>query len=126
VRAKKINKFQELPVRQANPGLRSDHFADFGENHGYYSWLFQLMFESTRTHCFHIGRFENVRTETMRLFEVTGTPITKGITAYLHGAEVLNSTHRPRNSYIGGYHPELGQLVAEKERYLLDQFDYVL
>ena len=111
------------PERRGLPGLLSGHFASFPKNHGYYSWLFQLMYETDKAHDIHIGRFENLRQEALRLFELTGTPITKGITAYLDGAQALNSSPRP-GSYIGGYSPDLEQLLAEKEKYLIDRFSY--
>ena len=98
-------------------------FANYPENQGYYSWLFQLMYQSERVHDVHIGRFENLREEALRLFEQTGTPITNGITAYLKESEAMNSSPRPK-SFIEGYGSELEQLVAEKEKYLIDQFGY--
>jgi hypothetical protein len=113
----------QTPPRIGNPGLRSEHFANFPENLGYSSWLFKLMYESKRRHRVHIGRFENLRDETLRLFEQTGTPITKGIATYLKETEAMNSSPRP-SSYIGGYPPELEQLVADKDKYLIDQFGY--
>lgn len=111
------------PPRRRKPGLRSEHFANFPENHGYYSWLFQLMFESENSHCIHIGRFENLREEALRLFEITGTPITKGITSYLRTAEALNSSQRPY-FYFERYAPKLEQLVCDKEKYLVNRFGY--
>ena len=112
------------PARRELPGLRSEHFENYPENLGYYSWLFKLMYESETDQRIHIGQFENLREEALRLFELTGTPITKSISAYLKDAKVLNSSPRPR-SYINGYGPELEQLVAEKDKYLIDQFAYV-
>ncbi len=111
------------PARHQLPGLRSEHFANYSKNQGYYSWLFQLMYESENTHRIHIGQFENLREEALRLFEETGTPITKSITAYLEEAEPLNSTRRPK-SFVEGYPPKLEQLVADRENYLIDQFGY--
>jgi len=113
---------QTLP-RLRNPGLRSEHFASFPENCGYYSWLFRLMFEAEKEHRVYIGRFENLRDEAKRLLMITGTPITSDIDAYITAAEPLNSSQRPRQ-YAGGYSTELQQLVAEKDKYLIDRFDY--
>jgi len=113
----------QTPGRRRHPGLKSEHFANYSEDQGYYSWLFRLMFESKNSHRIHIGRFENLREEALRLFTITGTPITDGITAYLERSEALNSSPRPKN-FIGGYPPELEQLVADKEKYLIDQFGY--
>ncbi len=109
--------------RLANPGLRSEQFAAFPENFGYYSWLTKLMFESKIAHRVHLGRFENLREEAFRLLTITGTPITEGITAYLRKADALNSSPRPTD-IIGAYPPELELLVADKENYLIDQFGY--
>ena len=111
------------PGRNHLPGLRSEHFANYSENQGYYSWLFQLMYESETDHCIHIGRFENLREEALRLFEETGTPITNGITAYLKEAEPLNSTRRPK-TFVGAYPPRLEQLLVYKDKYLIDKFGY--
>jgi len=111
------------PARRHLPGLRSEHFANFPEDHGYYSWLFKLMFESEKTHPVHIGRFEDLREEALRLFTITGTPITEAITSYLEKTEPLNSSPRPK-AFVGGYPPELEQLVADKEKYLIDKFGY--
>jgi len=113
------------PPRRGNSGLRSKHFANYPENTGYYSWLFRLMYESENARSIHIGRFENLREEVLRLFEQTGTPISNGITAYLAEAKALNSSPRP-DSFIGGYPPELEQLVADNDRYLIDRFGYEL
>lgn len=105
------------------PGLRAEHFRSFPAGVGYYSWLVQLMFESERDHDIHFGRFENLRTEALRLLEETGTPITDAITVYLDQAEPLNASPRPK-SYVDRYGPELMQLVAEKDRHMIDRFAY--
>ena len=111
------------PSQDDLSGLRSEHFENYPENTGYYSWLFKLMYETDRQHDIHIGRFENVREEVLRLFEQTDTPITNGITTYLKDTGAMNSSRRPR-SYVEGYGPELEQLVAEKDKYLIDRFGY--
>jgi hypothetical protein len=113
------------PPRRGNPGLRSEHFAKFPEDCGYYSWLFQLMYESENPHEIHIGRFENLREEALRLLTITGTPISAAITTYLKESKPLNSSPGPK-SYVGAYPPELEQLVADKEKYLVDRFGYDL
>ena len=112
------------PGRNHLPGLRSEHFSNYPDNLGYYSWLFKLMYESETDHRILIGRFEDLREETIRLFEETGTPITNGIAAYLKDARALNPSRRPK-SYSDGYEADLKQLVAEKDKYLIDRFGYV-
>jgi len=111
------------PGQRELPGLKSEHFADYPSDIGYYSWLFQLMFRSERKHRFYFGQFEQLREEALRLFEETGTPITNGINKYLTDARPLNSSPRPKG-YEGGYPPKLESLVAEKERYMIDRFGY--
>ena len=113
----------QTPGRRRHPGLKSEHFANYSEDQGYYSWLFRLMYESKNSHRIHIGRFENLREEALRLLTITGTPITDAISAYLERSEALNSSPRPKE-FVGGYPPELEQLVADKEKYLIDQFGY--
>ena len=111
------------PARNHLPGLRSEHFADYPEGVGYFGWLFQLMFRSERDHAIHLGRFENLREEALRLFEETGTPVTDRIARYLGEAAPLNASPRPKN-FVGAYPPELELQVAEKEHALIDQFGY--
>jgi hypothetical protein len=81
------------------------------------------MFESERDHLIHFGRFENLRTEALRLLEETGTPITNAITEYLEQAEALNASPRPK-TYVDSYGPELAALVVERDSYLIDRFGY--
>jgi hypothetical protein len=113
----------QTPRRMGHSGLRSEHFANFADNLGYYSWLLRLMYQSRKPHNVQLGRFEDLREEALRLFTVTGTPITDGITSYLREADALNKSSRP-DDFIGGYSAELEQLVAEKDRILIDQFGY--
>ena len=97
--------------RIGNPGLLSEHFANLPENFGYYSWLTRLMFQSKRAHRTHIGRFENLREEALRLLTVTGTPITESIATYLSDSDALNASPRPPD-IIGAYPPELEESVS--------------
>lgn len=113
----------QTPPRRGNPGLRSDHFRNYPDNIGYCSWLFQRMYESKHSHCIHIGRFENLTDEVLRLFEITGTPITNAISAYLDESRSLNFSRRPC-IYSERYSPDLQQLVADKEKYLIEKFGY--
>ncbi|MDA0707281.1 MAG: hypothetical protein O2805_11885 [Proteobacteria bacterium] len=111
------------PPRRRHPGLRSKNFENFPDNCGYYSWLFKLMYASDRKHDIHIGRFENLKDEVLRLFTLTATPISAGIAGYLEESRPLNGSPRPV-SYIGGYPPELEQLVAQRDKYLIEKYDY--
>lgn len=104
-------------------GLRSEHFARYPAGAGYYGWLFDLMFRTARKREILFGRFENLRTEALRLFEETGAPVTNRIAAYLKLAPPLNESARPKK-LAEAYDPELRRLVAERERALIERFGY--
>jgi hypothetical protein len=113
----------QTPRRLGNSGLRSEHFANFTDNLGYYSWLLRLMYQSRKPHNVQLGRFEDLREEALRLFTITSTPITDGITSYLREAEAQNKSPRPKD-FTGGYPADLERLVAEKDKILIDRFGY--
>ena len=113
------------PQRNHLPGLTAAHFEDYPAETGYYSWLFGRMFGTESTRDVHFGRFEDLRHEARRLLELTGTPITDRIDAYLENARPLNPSPRPR-SVAGGYDDELAALVADKDRTVVERFGYSL
>jgi hypothetical protein len=123
VQAAPVQISTQSPPPHHLPGLRSDHFAGFPDNTGYYSWLFQLMFETGTDRTLHIGRFENLREDSLRLLEEIGTPITGRMRDFLEMSKPLNASPRPA-AYDGGYNQELTELVAEKDRYVIDRFGY--
>lgn len=111
------------PGQNHLPGLRSDHFSNYPAGIGYYGWLFNLMFRTGRERNILFGRFENLRKDALRLFEETGVPISKRITNYLGAAPALNASPRPGN-FTDAYSQTLERLVAERERGLIEKFDY--
>lgn len=111
------------PPRRRNPGLCTGDFENYPANVGYYSWLFKLMYATDRDPEIHIGRFENLVPEVRRLFEITGTPITPAIDRYLEENKALNTSHRP-SVYADRYSPEMRDLVAERDHYIIEQFGY--
>lgn len=111
------------PGRNHLPGLRSDHFCNYPAGIGYYSWLFNLMFRTSRERNILFGRFENLRKDALRLFEETGAPISKSIADYLGAAPPLNASPRPPE-FADAYGPGLARLVAERERGLIERFGY--
>jgi hypothetical protein len=113
----------QTPRSLGNPGLRSDHFVNYPDNFGYCSWLLRLMYQSRKRHTVHLGRFEDLREEALRLLTITGTPMTDVITSYLRESEVQNKSPRPKD-FTDSYPAELEQLVAEKDKILIDQFGY--
>ena len=113
----------QRPQRNQLPGLRSEHFDRYPAGIGYYTWLFQLMFDTEHEHEVHLGRFENLRSDALRLFEETGTPVTDGVSRYLGSAKPMNWSPRPA-TFVGSYGPELEALVADKDSYLIERFGY--
>lgn len=111
------------PGRNHLPGLRSDHFSNYPAGIGYYGWLFNLMFRTGRERNILFGRFENLRKDALWLFEETGVPISKSIAGYLGAASPLNASPRPGN-FTDAYSQTLELLVAERERGLIEKFDY--
>jgi len=111
------------PGRNGLPGLCAADFEGYAEDQGYYSWLFRLMYAADVEHDVHIGRFENLRDDALRLLEATGTPVTDRMRRYLGEARAVNASPRPP-SWGGGYSPELERLVADKDRYLVERFGY--
>lgn len=111
------------PPRLRNPGLLSSHFANYTKDMGYYSWLLKTMYETTDSRELNIGRFENLREETLRLFELTGTPITNAVRSYLREEKPANSSDRTKD-FIGAYPPDLQRLVADKDSVVVEQFAY--
>lgn len=111
------------PGRNHLPGLRSDDFARYPAGIGYFGWLFELMLRAGPGREIHIGRFENLRQDALRLFGETGVPITGRIARYLEEAPPLNASRRPRK-FAGAFSPELKRLVAERERVFIERFGY--
>ena len=105
------------------PGLRSEEFARYPADLGYFGWLFGLMLRAEPGREIHIGRFENPRQDAPRLFHETGVPVTGRFAADLEKAPPLNASRRPR-IFTGAFSPELQRLVAERERAYIERFGY--
>ena len=113
----------QQPRGNTLPGLEEKHFACYPTGVGYYSWLFELMFRSKHEQQIHHGLFENLREDTLRLFEETGVTITKHMMAYLKLEPRLNKSVRPVE-YTGIYSPELRELLAKREQAIIERFGY--
>ena len=111
------------PGRNNPPGLRSEDFARYPADVGYFGWLFGLMLRAGPEREIRIGRFENLRQDALRLLEETGLPVTQRIASYLEEAPPLNASQRPRHS-TKALSPELKRLVAERERAFIERFGY--
>lgn len=107
----------------SRPALRSQDFANYPSQHGYYSWLFQLMYTSDKKPNIQIGRFEILPSEVIKLLKSTGTPISNEIHQYLEITPPLNSSMR-ETSYQSYYSNELKRLVEQKEKHIIDLFGY--
>lgn len=104
------------------PRLESSHFQAFSEDIGYYTWLRDTMYANDYNPTVHMGRFEDLRTEMFRLFDLTGTPVTDKITRYLNYKSARNtSDHTHYHDY---YSDELAELVREKDNGIINDYGY--
>ena len=118
-----VNLSEGKPGRNHLPGLRAEDFVRYPANIGYFSWLFGLMLPTQPGREIHIGRFENLRQDALRLFRETGVPMTNRIVSYLEKAPPLNASSRPRG-FDGAFSPELKLLIAEREHAYIARFRY--
>ena len=105
------------------PGLVKSDFSCYTQDRGYYSWLFVLMYDTDRGQQIHIGRFESLRDEMHRLLELTGVEMTPAIDNYLKHQQATNPSPRD-SSYREYYNNQLRNLVAEKDRAIIEKYGY--
>ena len=111
------------PPRLRNPGLTVENFANFPSDRGYFSWLFGLMYGSSRQHDIRLGRFENLRDDALQLFEDSGMPMYDNLIRAVRQSAPLNGSPRPKG-FVDRYPAALQQLVAEKDAEYIEEFDY--
>lgn len=95
---------------------------DFVESHGIggYSWHIKHMFGEDLA-ALRIGKFEELRHELLRIMNSTVTlppSFIKAVQTY----PVVNAS--PHDHYRSYYDDELRELVAEKDRWIFEQFGY--
>lgn len=104
-------------------GLTKHDIRDLGESGlGYYSWLFDRMLGIEPDVNTLIGRFENLQHDFLQIMRQLRVAETDALAwAMDYGKRKNTSRHSHYSHY---YDHELQQLVASKERPLIERFDY--
>ena len=104
-------------------GLTKDAIREFSSNDtGYYSWLFGRMFGDDQDGRTHIGRFENLKDDFLAIMQQLSVEATDSLEdAFDKRGRVNTSRHTHYSHY---YDDELRDLVAEKEKGLIDRYGY--
>ena len=104
-------------------GLTKNCIQNINDNElGYYSWLFDRMIGSAEQGNVHIGQFENLQKEFLDILGKLNVPeLTKIELAFSLSGRMNSSNHSHYSCY---YDSELEELVACKERLLIEKFNY--
>jgi tetratricopeptide (TPR) repeat protein len=104
-------------------GLTKDDLRGFrNDDIGYYSWLFDRMIGIDRDENTLVGKVENFQEDFLGIMEQLGVAETAVIGESLAQSERKNTSRHSHYSHY--YDNELRQLVADKERLLIERFDY--
>ncbi|MEP4486413.1 MAG: hypothetical protein ABJ013_12340 [Halioglobus sp.] len=111
-----------IPKRR-RPGLVKKQFEHYPRDKGYYSWLLEQMHAVDGSLVGHFGYFERMREDLLGLLEQTGCPVPNAMLQELQTAPAVNTSFR-KHDYREYYSPALRDLVAEKDKTLLEHFNY--
>lgn len=113
-----------LPTAYINQGLNLPNFALApirGSGLGFYSFLYRYLYGPDVT-AVKLARMEQLRTEVPPLLESVSEPVTAALRDYMNTAPALNtSEHAPHRQL---YDAELAQLVAERDRLVIERHGY--
>ena len=91
-----------------------------GSGLGFYSFLFDRMYGDTRGVTF--GRMENLRADLLEFLESVGVEVTAPMRDFVLEAAPLNTSRHEH--YRGYYDDSLRELVAQRDRSVIDRFGY--
>ena len=104
-------------------GLTKESIRGFSSNEtGYYSWLFERMLGDDQDGRTHIGRFENYENDFLSIMQHLGVRETEKIRKAFESSGRVNVSRHTHYSHY--YDDELRDLVAQKERGLIEKFGY--
>ncbi len=104
-------------------GLAKDSIRDLSKSEtGYYSWLFDRMLGNANDHQTIIGRFENLRDDFLAIMKRLAVEETETLRIEFDKQERKNVSRHSHYSHY--YDKELHDLVARKERWLIEKYDY--
>lgn len=113
-----------LPAAYINQGLNLPSFALApirGSGLGFYSFLYRYLY-GPDVAAVRLARMEQLRGEVPQLLESAGEPVTSALRDYMSSAPALNtSEHAPHREL---YDAELAQLVAERDRLVIERHGY--
>jgi hypothetical protein len=113
-----------LPAAYLNQGLNLPNSALApirGSGLGFYSFLYRYLY-GPDVAAVKLARMEQLRVEMPQLLESAGEPVTAGLRDYISTAPALNtSEHAPHRQL---YDAELAQLVAERDRLVIERHGY--
>ena len=113
----------DIEPRRRRPGLVKQQFGEYPPGKGYYSWLLEQMHTVNGTLTGHFVHFERMREDLPGLLEETGCPVPNAMLRQIKTAPPVNSSFR-KPDYREYYSPALRDLVAEKDKSLIEQFNY--
>jgi hypothetical protein len=115
-----------LPNAYGQRGLNLPAFALApirGSGKGFYSYLFDYMYAGEGAPAM-VGRVENLRGDLIEFLGGIDGTLTAPMREFIEQAEPRNaSNHRPTRDY---YDDDLAALVAERDRDVIERFDYQL
>lgn len=89
---------------------------------GYYSWLFNRMLAGAEPARLHVARFENLQPDFIDIIQRLGVAESAAIETALQAAEKKNaSSHSHYSCY---FDDELRELIAERDRGLIEAYGY--
>lgn len=104
-------------------GLTRDSIEGFvSDDTGYYSWLAERMLGDIAGENTFIGHFENLQEDFLATMRTLAVPETEYLAAELDQQSRKNVSHHSHYSHY--YDDELRDLVGQKERALIDRFEY--
>jgi hypothetical protein len=113
-----------LPAAYINQGLNLPNFALApirGSGLGFYSFLYRYLYGPDVSPV-RLARMEQLRVEVPQLLESAGELVTPALRDYMSTAPALNtSEHAPHRQL---YDAELAQLVAERDRLVIERHGY--
>jgi hypothetical protein len=113
-----------LPATYVNQGLNLPNVALApirGSGLGFYSFLYRYLYGPDIA-AVKLARMEQLRIEVPQLLESVGEPVTSALRDYMNSAPALNtSEHVPHRQL---YDAELAQLVAERDRLVIERHGY--
>lgn len=104
-------------------GLTKSCIRQFTDNNtGYYTWLFQRMHGDTTDENTVIGRFENLQEDFLSIMRGLSVTQTDAMQAEFDRTPRKNTSKHEH--YSRHYDDELRELIAEKDRVLIEEFGY--